>query len=155
MIEPLLQQHIKQYNSVMSEAPRDGNRVPSLIGKSDADNSTVVIEADPTTKRLKVNSTITGGVARDSTSTSTDVSLASSASSAQLLAANSSRKGLMLTNTDTNTAYLYYGTTATASKFSAIIPGSAYWEMPEPVYTGRIDTVWVADGSGSLIGSEL
>lgn len=45
----------------MSSGPRDDNRVPSLIAKSDADNTPVIVEADPTTKRLKVNATITGG----------------------------------------------------------------------------------------------
>lgn len=92
----------------------------------------------------------TGAVA-----SSTDVSLASSASSAQLLAANANRKGLLLTNTDANAVYLYYGTTATATKFTVKIPADGYWEMPRPIYTGRIDVVWSADGSGSLIGSEL
>lgn len=42
----------------MADAPRDSNRVPSLIGKSDANNTSVVIEADPVTKRLKVTSTV-------------------------------------------------------------------------------------------------
>lgn len=87
--------------------------------------------------------------------TSTNVSLASSATSAQLLAANASRKGLLLTNTDANAVYLYYGTTAIATKFTVTIPAGAYWEMPRPIYTGRIDALWAADGAGSLIGSEL
>jgi len=45
----------------MSSAPRDENRVPSLVAKSDADANVVVVEADPITKRLKTNTTITGG----------------------------------------------------------------------------------------------
>jgi len=88
-------------------------------------------------------------------SSTTDVSLASAATSAQLLASNSSRKGLLLNNTDANAVYVYYGTTATASKFTVKIPAGGYWEMPQPIYTGRIDAIWAADGSGSLIGSEL
>lgn len=86
---------------------------------------------------------------------STDVSLASSASSAQLLAANADRRGLLLTNTDATDCYLYYGTTATSTKFTVRIPSDGYWEMPYPIYTGRIDVIWAADGGGSLIGSEL
>lgn len=85
----------------------------------------------------------------------TDVSLASAATSAQLLAANLGRKGLLLTNTDANAVYLYYGTTATTSKFTVKIPTDGYWEMPQPIYTGRIDVIWAADGAGSLVGSEL
>lgn len=46
----------------MSSAPRDENRKVGLVAKSDADNTVVILEADPVTKRLKVNTTITGGV---------------------------------------------------------------------------------------------
>lgn len=45
----------------MSSAPREENRVPGLVAKSDADNTPIILEADPVTKRLKVNATITGG----------------------------------------------------------------------------------------------
>ena len=94
-------------------------------------------------------------VAFPKAATSTDVSLASAATSAQLLAANTARTGLMITNTDANAVYLYYGTTATATKFTVKIGSGGYWEMPQPIWTGRIDVIWAADGAGSLIGSEL
>jgi hypothetical protein len=87
--------------------------------------------------------------------TSTDAGVNSAATSQQILAANGARRGLLLTNTDANDAYLYYGTTATLTKFSVKIPAGAYWEMPLPIYTGRIDVIWAADGSGALIGSEI
>lgn len=46
----------------MGNAARDDNRVPSLIGSSNvADRTPVDIYADPTTHRLLVNATITGG----------------------------------------------------------------------------------------------
>lgn len=38
-----------------ADAPREENRIPGLVAKSTADNTVVVIEADPTTKRLLVN----------------------------------------------------------------------------------------------------
>lgn len=51
----------------MSNAPRDGNRVPSLIGESNAgDRAPVIIYADPATQRLLVNATITGSITVDS-----------------------------------------------------------------------------------------
>jgi hypothetical protein len=84
-----------------------------------------------------------------------DVSLASAATSAQLLAANANRIGLTLTNTDANAVYVYFGTTAVATKFTVKIPADGYYEMPQPIYTGRIDAIWAVDGSGSLIGTEL
>jgi hypothetical protein len=47
----------------MSNAKRDDNRVPLLLAASNADSSTPVqIEADPTTKRLLTNATISGTV---------------------------------------------------------------------------------------------
>lgn len=82
--------------------------------------------------------------------------LASAATSARLLAANQSRKGLILVNTDANAVYVKYGTTASATSFTVIIPGNGgYWEMPAPIYTGQIDAIWAADGSGSLYATEL
>lgn len=48
----------------MSDATRDGNRVTSLVGSSNAaDRAPVDIYADPSTHRLLVNATITGGTA--------------------------------------------------------------------------------------------
>jgi hypothetical protein len=84
-----------------------------------------------------------------------DVSLASDTTSAQLLAANANRIGLTLTNTDANGVYVYFGTTAVATKFTVLIPAGGYYEMPQPIYTGRLDALWAGNGSGSLIGTEL
>lgn len=119
------------------------------IGGSSSGLTDIQLRATP----VPISGTVTAGA--PTVSTSTDVSLASSASSTQLLAANPSRKGLILTNTDANPVYLYYGTTATSTKFTVRIVQNAYWEMPQPIYTGRIDVIWSADGAGSLIGSEL
>jgi hypothetical protein len=83
------------------------------------------------------------------------VSLGSDTTSAQLLAANANRIGLTLTNTDANAVYVYFGTTAVATKFTVKIPADGYYEMPQPIYTGRIDALWAGNGSGSLIGTEL
>ena len=77
-------------------------------------------------------------------------SVDSSATTGQLLAANSGRKGVIIVNTDANSLYLKYGETATtASKgFTVIIQTNGTWEMPSPIYTGRIDGIWSANGSG-------
>lgn len=82
--------------------------------------------------------------------------LASAATSAQLLAANAARKGLFIVNTDANDCYIKFGTTASLTSFTAIVPGNkGQWEMPQPIYTGRIDAIWAADGSGSAYPTEL
>jgi len=47
----------------MVAVPREDNRIPGLGAKSTADNTVVVIEADPTTKRLLVNAlAVTGSL---------------------------------------------------------------------------------------------
>ena len=78
-------------------------------------------------------------------------SVASLATSQQLLAVNLNRKGLMIYNSDANALSVKYGVTATTSAGgrSFVIPSSGLWEMPQPIYTGRIDGIWAADGSGS------
>ena len=76
--------------------------------------------------------------------------IASSASSQQALAVNSDRRGLMAYNDDANTCLLKYGATASATSYTVAIPSAGYFEMPLPIYTGRIDVIWLADGSGSL-----
>lgn len=89
--------------------------------------------------------------------TASITSVNSAAITGQLLAANTSRKGLIAINTDANALYLKYGTTATTAGggYSVIIPANGYWEMPLPIYTGRIDGIWAADGSGLVELTEL
>lgn len=87
--------------------------------------------------------------------TATLSSLASAATTAQLLAANTSRKGVLIHNTDANALKIKYGTTASASSYSVNIPSNGYWEMPQPIYAGRIDAIWDADGAGSAFVTEL
>lgn len=84
-------------------------------------------------------------------------SKSSSSSSIKLVDANGYRRGLIVVNTDANSLYLRYGDTATtaADGFTVIIPANGTWEMPLPVYTGRIDGIWAADGSGVAEITEL
>lgn len=82
----------------------------------------------------------------------TQTSKASSASNQTLLNANVSRQGVILINTDANTVYVKYGVTATTALggYSVSIPSGGYWEMPRPIYTGQIDAIWSAAGTGGL-----
>lgn len=89
------------------------------------------------------------------TATATLTALASSTASAQLLASTAGRRGLILYNTDANAVLIKYGTTAAATSFTVRIDPDGYWEMPLPIYTGRIDAIWEADGTGSLYATEL
>lgn len=87
--------------------------------------------------------------------TATLSNLASAATSAQALAANTSRKGVTMYNDDAYGVYIKYGTTASATSYTVFIGANGYWEMPDPIYTGRIDAIWAGDGSGSLRITEL
>ena len=81
--------------------------------------------------------------------------VASTDSSTAIIASNAGRQGLMVFNTDANILYLKYGATASATDFTVQIGSNVLWEMPEPVYTGAIDGIWAADGSGSAYITEL
>lgn len=88
--------------------------------------------------------------------TATVTTVASSATSAQVVAANVSRQGLMLYNSDANDCYVKFGTTASATDFTVKIASGGLYEMPNPVvYLGRIDAIWALDGAGSLHVTEL
>lgn len=92
-------------------------------------------------------------MARISAATVTNVE--SSASSVQLIAANPERNGLAIVNTDANLLTIKYGATASATSCTATIAQNAAWTMPAPIYTGRIDGIWAADGSGHAVITEL
>lgn len=89
------------------------------------------------------------------TSTATLSTVASSASSQQALAANASRIGCVAYNSDANAVLIKFGTTASGSSYTYRLAGGATWEMSQPIYTGRIDAIWEADGGGSLFITEL
>jgi hypothetical protein len=142
----------------------NGTTVDTNSGNKSAGTLRVVLATDQPalTNKLLVTPDLPSGASTSANqanlsavSSATISSLASSASSAQLIASNTSRKGLLLTNTDANAVYIKYGTTASATDFTVLIPSNYYWEMPQPVYTGRIDAIWAADGSGSLYYTEL
>ena len=87
--------------------------------------------------------------------TSDLVVLESSTTSQQALPENAARRGVTAMNTDANECYLKYGANASATSFKVRIPQNAYWEMPEPIYTGRIDVIWAANGVGQLLVDEV
>lgn len=134
----------------MASSPREDNRVPGLVAKSDADNTPVFIEADAVTKRIKTNTTITGGVGSSSTSVTTSVN--DTASSTQLLAANSSRIEANFTNDSSSILYLKLGTTASTSDYTAKLLQDDFFNTN---YKGRIDGIWSSDSTGSVRITEL
>lgn len=88
-------------------------------------------------------------------STATLSNVADAASSAQLLASNSSRKGCVIWNDSTEDLFIKYGTTASLTDCVHKIPADAQWTMVAPIYTGRIDGIWRNNASGSARITEL
>lgn len=79
-------------------------------------------------------------------------SVASSATSAELLAAGSSRQMITVRNTDANTLYLLVGTgTASATNHTVALASGDYYELPHVRYAGALNGVWAADGSGAAL----
>ena len=78
--------------------------------------------------------------------------VASSASSVSLIAANSHRRGVSVQNTSTAILYLLVGGgTATATTAHSVqIPSDGYWEAPYG-YTGALSGIWgSANGSANI-----
>lgn len=81
--------------------------------------------------------------------------IASSATSVGILAANPSRYGVSITNTDANTLYILCGSgTASDSFHTAPIQTGGVYEVPFS-YTGDIVGAWAADGAGVAIITEF
>lgn len=82
--------------------------------------------------------------------------VADTATSTTLLAANSSRRGVIITNTSSAILYVRLASgTASATMFTYRLPQNATQEIPFP-YTGVITGVWATDpGDGVAAITEL
>lgn len=52
-------------------------------------------------------------------------------------------------NDSDKTLYLKYGDECSTSSYTVQIAAGGYWEMPLPVYRGRIDGIWASGPTGS------
>jgi hypothetical protein len=91
--------------------------------------------------------------ARSATGTLSSVN--SGIASVTILAANTSRRGATITNTDANVLYLdLSGGTASATSFTVPVASNGYFEVPYG-YTGLITGIWAGDGSGAAKVTEF
>lgn len=76
----------------------------------------------------------------------TCANVSSSATSVTVLASNTSRGGVCITNESTATLYLKFGATASLTSYTVPIGPGKYWEMPAwpKIYTGVLDGIWSA-----------
>lgn len=87
-----------------------------------------------------VSGTVTANPTRPASSSVASVS--SSASSVTLAASNANRKGLTVFNESAVVLYLKLGATASATSYTVQLGPGAYYEIPEPCYTGVVDGIW-------------
>ena len=93
------------------------------------------------------------GSIADTSTTSSITTVASTATSSVILAANTNRKGATVNNRSTSKLYLAMSATATASAFTVPLDPDDYWEAPFK-YTGIISGIWVS-ANGNAIVTEL
>lgn len=87
--------------------------------------------------------------------TSTPSNVNSSASSVTLLSSNANRRTASITNDSTQTLYIKYGTTASATDYKVALGAQGYYEFPLPIYTGRVDGIWVAANGAARMTEEV
>lgn len=83
-------------------------------------------------------------VAAPSESPGVTSNVASSATSVNLVPANSARKGLTIFNDSTQILRIKYGATASSTDFTVAIAAGGVFNMPTPIYGGQIDGIWAA-----------
>ena len=83
--------------------------------------------------------------------TCTGTNVASSATTAQLLAAAATRLGATFFNDSNSACYIKCGTTASATDFVVKMGPGSFWELPYG-YRGRIDAIWVTATGTMRIG---
>ena len=89
---------------------------------------------------------------RPATATLTNV--VTSTTSAILLAANVARRQVFIYNDSNSTLYVKFGTTASVTSFTVLIPKNGAWESVLNGYTGTIDGV-LSSGAGTARVTEV
>lgn len=114
-----------------------------------------VVLVDPSDDSDYKASTVTGPMTQTEflaalrSGTGTHSSVNSGTSSVTILAANASRKGAIIMNTDANNLFLDFsgGTAVAASRAQKKLGQNESAEVPAG-YTGLITGIWAADGAG-------
>lgn len=142
-----------------------------IVGKSTSGGGTYVnVKVNPSGALNTAIGDITGIVGQQTAANSLPVVLASdqiasatstitrvsaSATSVQLLASNTARKGAIFVNDSVSNCYLKFGTTASATSYTFLMTsGSTVILEQLPIYTGRIDAIWVT-ATGAMEITEL
>ena len=77
--------------------------------------------------------------------------VASSGSSVNLFAATAKALGRTIFNDSTQVLYVKFGATASSSSYTVQLAAGAYYEFPQPAYSGNVDGIWAsANGNARL-----
>jgi len=114
-------------------APIDGNHHKGLLVADAITGIPFAVEGISDDGSINVNIT---GALLPITSTLANVTM--TGSSVTLQAANADRKGLYIFNDSGGTIQVKLGTTASATSFTVEMVNQAYYELPQPVYTGVV-----------------
>ena len=87
----------------------------------------------------------------DRPATATLANVAASATNVTLRASNTGRMGLTIFNDSTASLYIKFGATASATSFTVFVGPGAYYELPNPVYTGIVDGIWTAAAGNARV----
>ncbi len=83
----------------------------------------------------------------------TTANVASSASSVTLFAAAGLAKGRTIFNDSTAVLYVKFGATASTTSYTVQLPAGAFYEFPQPCYSGVVDGIWAsANGAARVTG---
>lgn len=99
------------------------------------------------------DSALTVRVTESTGATGTVTSVNDTASSTTLLSAAATRRKFIMYNSSTVDCYVKYGTTASATDFTWLVPAGATLE--EEHYNGRVDGIWSSDASGAMKITEV
>ena len=107
--------------------PRDQNRVPASFGVSSADGVTVEpLEVNPTTGRLLVDASVTGGGGSTSSNLFTGQATVNTTAVQVSAASHSLSNGIILKAPSTNSANIYVGLTGVTTSTGDILePGES------------------------------
>lgn len=82
----------------------------------------------------------------------THSSVAGSATSVSLLAANDNRVGIMFYNDSTQTLYIAFAATASATAFTKVLATNTSWEyLPDTPYVGAVSGIWASANGNARI----
>lgn len=138
-------------------------KLPATLGqKTMANSMAVVFASDQSAISLAANQSVnlsqvagtttsvntgavdagTQRVVESNVSSATVASVNSSNSNVTLLASSSTRRGAAFHNNSVENCYLKFGATASATSYTVKMGPNAYYELPQPVYSGIIDGIW-------------